>query len=365
MKLLLTLDFPPEIGGIQRYLSEIVVHRYAPNDRVVVGCRRKNSSWKGDERFPCKIERYAVLDFMCNKKTALPLLFIRLFFLVVQNRFPGTLECGNIYTGCIGYIGKKLWNIPYRVYTYGTELIGVGERGLKRRVFGAILRRADTVYALSPFSQSLVLSMGVDSPAVELNPPKISIREIKEFKKNYRVKKEPAGAVHILTVGRLVPHKGHRVLCTALISLPSQMKWSCSIVGDGPERGRLEQFCKERDLHNRVHFLSSLPRDELWKMYADASVFVFPSLKMSDGVEGFGIVLLEAMAFEVPIIASRSGGIEDVVDHGRCALLCDPGDQMQLAHALVRIQSDRQLRKELITAASCRLEQFYSWDDAR
>jgi len=101
--------------------------------------------------------------------------------------------------------------------------------------------------------------------------------------------------------------------------------WRLSVVGEGPERGAIEPlFDRER-----TEFLGSVSAEKLQALYADADIFVWPSVK-----EPFGFVFMEAMASGLPAIGGRSGGVPDVVRDGRTGLLVEAGDPATIIAAL-------------------------------
>jgi glycosyltransferase involved in cell wall biosynthesis len=171
-----------------------------------------------------------------------------------------------------------------------------------------------------------------------------------------------AGAPTILFVGRLVERKGVAHLIEAIALLKDRTA-RLVIVGDGPERPRLESLSRQNGLANRVAFLGKIPDADLRRAYADASVFVLPSVVDARGdTEGLGVVLLEAMNYGVPVIASRIGGIVDIVADGESGLLVPPGDAPALAAALDRILGSQDAARRLGEAGRRRLREQFSWD---
>lgn len=135
-----------------------------------------------------------------------------------------------------------------------------------------------------------------------------------------------------LVVARLEVRKGHRYVLQALAQLPPQFDDVVLVLaGDGPERAALERLAKTLRISDRVRFLGD--HSDPWSLYAVASVVVLPSI----GHEDFPIVILEAMAAERPVVASRVAGIPDQVVDGVTGRLVAPGDATALADAVAEV----------------------------
>jgi glycosyltransferase involved in cell wall biosynthesis len=168
------------------------------------------------------------------------------------------------------------------------------------------------------------------------------------------VRRRTSGAsrVVLLSVGRLVEAKGHAILLHALRRLVDcGLEVELHIVGDGPLRGDLERLVARLELGGRVRFFGAVlpPVGAL----GEADVFVFPSL-----VEPQGLAVLEAMAAGVPVVASRAGGIPEMIEHARDGILVEPGDASALAAALADVLADPSLRARLTDGAARRVEEF-------
>ena len=146
--------------------------------------------------------------------------------------------------------------------------------------------------------------------------------------------------VRMIFVGRLSPEKGISGLLQAMCSMKTDVCPKLAILGDGPLRADLE---KERDalgLADRVEFLGRLTEAETLAEIAASDLLVLPSF-----MEGLPIVLIEALALGIPVIASRVAGIPELVEDGRTGLLFSASDWSELAAALDRLIGDRKLRK--------------------
>ena len=152
----------------------------------------------------------------------------------------------------------------------------------------------------------------------------------------------------ILAVGRLSKEKAHIDLIAAFCRLRAsnpEVKPRLIIVGDGPERGRLEAAADSFGCKEGVFFAGQL--SDVWPFYSAADVFVLPSHS-----EGSPNVLLEAMAAGIPIVATAVGGVPEMVEHDQSALLVPANDPSALADAIARVLTEEELAQRLTTNAS-------------
>jgi teichuronic acid biosynthesis glycosyltransferase TuaC len=147
----------------------------------------------------------------------------------------------------------------------------------------------------------------------------------------------------ILSVGNLIPIKGHELLLRSVAEItPAHPQVQCRIIGDGPERIRLQELARQLRIDDRVHFLGRRPRAEVAAAMRECALFALPS-----SYEGLGCVYLEAMSAERPAIACRGQGIEEIIRHGENGWLVEPKDLSGLTNALHALLSDRLLREKL------------------
>ncbi len=153
--------------------------------------------------------------------------------------------------------------------------------------------------------------------------------------------------VLLLTLVRLVPRKGIDVLLSAFARLGSESPM-LAIAGDGPERARLEERARALGIAGRARFLGE--RADKAELLAACDVFVLPSR-----AEGLGVAALEAMAAARPVVATRVGGLADLVLDGTTGMLVPPDDCAALATAIERMCSDAGLRERMGRAGRARL----------
>jgi teichuronic acid biosynthesis glycosyltransferase TuaC len=145
----------------------------------------------------------------------------------------------------------------------------------------------------------------------------------------------------IVSIGNLIPTKGHEVLLKALAALSAKYpSLVCEIVGDGPLREQLGSLAKELRLGERVRFLGRRSRTEVASLLRSATLFVLPS-----SYEGLGCVYLEAMASGIPAIGCLTQGIEEIIHHGRDGWLVAPNDVDDLVRGLATFLENEQLRE--------------------
>ncbi len=167
--------------------------------------------------------------------------------------------------------------------------------------------------------------------------------------------------LNIVNIGTIHEVKGQKYLIEACRLLHERgVDLMCHIIGDGPDREMLEAQAREAGLEDRVCFHGQRVRAEIIEMLQQADVFVAPSVPSSDGRrEGIPVVLMEAMASGVPVVASRLSGIPELVHDGECGLLVPPGDSEAIADAIERLAADPALRRRLGEAGRARvLEDF-------
>lgn len=166
----------------------------------------------------------------------------------------------------------------------------------------------------------------------------------------------PESARLVVTVGRLDPQKGLLDLVAAAEPILREIgDVQFLFVGEGPQRGILEQEIKSRGLSGRIH----LPgwRADIPQLLKSAELFVLPSLW-----EGLPNAVMEAMASGLPVICTRVEGASELIETERSGLLVDPANPAALSQALFRLLNDKNLEKSLGNSAQQRVREHFSWD---
>jgi len=166
----------------------------------------------------------------------------------------------------------------------------------------------------------------------------------------------------ILFAGRLVERKGVHHLIEALGLMRNRERALVRVVGDGSERATLEALARERGLADRVRFDGFVSNEELSRAFATCDVFVLPATYDAKGdVEGLGVVLLEAMIYDKPVIGSEVGGITDIVLHERTGVRVPPGDPAALARALDLLFDDPARARRIGQGGRRHVDENFAW----
>lgn len=169
------------------------------------------------------------------------------------------------------------------------------------------------------------------------------------------------GPLEIIFLGNVIPRKGLHVLVDAL-GLLSRSSWHLTVAGDlkvSPLYAEgVMKHVNRAGLQEKIDFVGSPDDADLCDLFCRSHLLVVPSF-----YEGFGIVYLEAMGFGVPVIASRAGGAQEIVTHGKDGYLLTPGDVQNLSHYIDRIIHNRDLLCTMALAARERFLLHPSWSD--
>jgi glycosyltransferase involved in cell wall biosynthesis len=163
----------------------------------------------------------------------------------------------------------------------------------------------------------------------------------------------------VVSVGSLIPKKGHHVLLRALaLADPS---WRLEVAGEGSDRGALESLARQLGLEGRVRFLGLVPEGDVRALVDRARVMCLASIVTPDGDrDGVPVALMEAMARRVPVVSTDVGAIAELVEGA--GLLVPPSDPEALARALDSLRDDS-LHERLGAAAEGRIEADYVAED--
>ncbi len=371
--LLLAENWPPRLGGIERYLVNLFRNLHAEKKIALVP--------SGSDE---KVEGVNVVAHRFFWPVIHPAWWplFRFAKKLIKTEEVDVLICGKaLFEGLLGYYIKKKLGIPYVVCTYAMEIEVWAKDAKTKKKLVKVLTYADAVVYINDKTKRHLLELGVTQEQLVKIQPGV---EDRFFEAGSRIKSgmtvdenvlEKYGITkpYVLSVARLIPRKGVDDLITGFAGLDQTIFSDVElvIVGNGPEKEELERLAGREMI--APNFLGAVPDEDLVALFAGAEVFaltpkevelepLLPGLRQAKDFEGFGIVYLEANAAGVPVIATRSGGAAEAVIDGKTGLLVDPGKPEEITKALETLLSGDDLRKSLGEQGKVRARDEFSWE---
>lgn len=343
---LITLDYPPERGGVARYLGDLVtVSQNAI--RVII----PESAELGGPGNPTKMKmfrqawpRWWPLVGICHRlKQDASCLFI-------SHLLP---------VGTAAMISRWFGGPKYVVLCHGLDIRLASATPWRTRLARAILRSASTIIANSQMTaDEIQKTFGFKAQVITPAVFERSFPSHEDARKRLGIEEDEHV---ILAVGRLVERKGFGMLLTAAQHLPPSDKIRIVFIGRGPEEANLVELAKK--VSHRVQFVGQTSDEHVNEWYAAANVFCLPVQDDPTDIEGFGIVFLEAALAGLPVVAGRVGGVpEAVVDH-QTGLLVDSSQSKDVARALMILLGDKAKQEAFGEAGRKRVLSDFRWED--
>jgi glycosyltransferase involved in cell wall biosynthesis len=302
-------------------------------------------TWGGVE----PVSRWALLAW----PILAPLALVNLFFVLLYYRLRHRVKI--LY--CLSLGEKILTTLPARLLgmdVFWLEHVTV-ERWLSQnplKIFYRLLARLTTVVAISKIiGRQLVEMIGVPQERVKVIYNGVDLAKFRL--KEYRWEK--VARYNIGCVARLEKEKGIEFLIQSVKIIKEFVPFArLIIVGEGPERRKLMWLSERLGLKEIIQWVGYQREIEKWYGFFDA--LVLPSVKR----ESFGITLVEAMATGIPVVASRLGGIPEIIEHKKTGLLAKPGDSQDLADQLMYLYNNRTEARQMILSAREKIEDQFS-----
>jgi len=255
----------------------------------------------------------------------------------------------------VGMLVKTVFGYSFSFTVHGPdEFYDAAGYNLPEKILAA-----DFVFCISHYARSQVMKL---SPVQAW--PKFDISRLgvdpQRFIPAYKTKQ--IGACNLLCVGRLTPAKGQAILLESVAQLQSQgLSVTLTLVGMGPDEQSLRQYAESLAISGQVNFTGAVDQDHILDYYNAADIFVLPSF-----AEGLPVVLMEAMAMEIPCITTAITGIPELIHNGQEGLLVAASDSEGLTQAIKQLVQDRALRQQLGKAGRLRvLSEYDLYKNAR
>lgn len=381
--LLLTIDFPPQIGGVANYLANL--SQNLAFDKIIILTIKQNNSAIFDQKQNYKIYRENLISNLPIWPKWLPAIYHT--FKALKKEKPNLILAGQILPlGTVALICKKIIGLDYFVSCHGMDILTAQKTPRKKKLAKLILKNAKHIIANSQFTKNEIIKLGAEDSKITviypcphtksviarssaqsgrrsnlfsnldtglpLSPP-VGGSELAMTKQDKKV---------ILTVGRLVARKGQDQVIKALPKVSKKFPdLIYFIVGSGPYEDDLKKLAKNLDLEKNIIFTGKVSDGELADYYQKADIFIMPSRQIKSDVEGFGIVYLEAASYGLPVIAGKSGGISEAVIDGETGLLVDPENIAEISTTIIKLLENKNLAQSLGQAGKVRVEKEFNW----
>ncbi len=361
--LIITLEYPPQVGGIASYTYNLASH--LPTDQVVIYAPIHKRQAEFDAKSMIKTYRLnPYWSFFWPKWSRL---YFQISALIDAEKIQMLYVNHVLPVGYVAYLIKKFKKIPYTLFLHGTDLAMATVTNSKRKKFIKICREAQTVVVNSEFLKNKVLSIVENLTDVRVIYPcpsdiffdaKVDETEIN----NLRARLALGGKKVVITVGRMVDGKGYphlaRLFLEILKNVPNAV-WL--VIGDGQKNKEIFDIVQKNSLQNVVRFLGSVDANELYKYYHLGDVFVLLTHKDENSEEGWGTVFLEAAACGVPAIAGRVGGVEEAIKDKETGLVVDVHQDQVIVESIVNLLNDKQLAVKMGQVGKERATNYFRW----
>jgi phosphatidylinositol alpha-1,6-mannosyltransferase len=366
---LLTDAFLPHAGGSRIYYYNLYRRLAENHGEQVTVLTRKSPGWREFDRQAPSGLRILRQGQRANHvkisqwPTLIPYFNRTLVTLGMQH--GDVIHTGDLFpAGVSGGLVSSLTRIPYLTFCHGEEIPNTQRYRIQRRVRDWIYRNAAAMIANSRFTKNKLIEIGIESHKIHVITPAVDWERFKPEDQDPEIVRRYALAdkIVLLTVGRLVPRKGHEAVLTALSQLRDRTPIRYIIAGTGPEEERLKTLAGQLGLGDAVIFTGYVEEDYLPKLFHACDVFIMTNQQQPDGdLEGFGMVFLEASAAGKPVIGGRSGGTADAVRDGDTGFLVDPLDIEELRFRMEQLLTNMDLRRRMGAAGRARACLEFDW----
>lgn len=348
MILYITRKFPPSIGGMQRF-----------NDKLVSNLRRKTQiyliSWGGSQ-------------------AALPFFWIYAFIKALLACFTKPIDCIYVADGLLSTLGLSL-----KIVTKKPVLCNIHGRDIAfefkpyQYIVPRCLKRLDRIICVShglknecikrgvPPDLICVIPNGVDAADFNIYEKPVSISEAEKL-----IKQKIGDNKILLSVGRLIPKKG---IVSFLLNIFPKITEKFPnafylIVGGGRLKNQIKDIIRENHYEDKVFLLGEIPMNSslLSMLFKAADIFIMPNIPVRDDIEGFGIVILEAAASGVCVVASKTDGIEEAVIEKQNGFLIPHDQYEEFASKVVELLRNNPLRETFGHHARQFVQEHFSWE---
>jgi glycosyltransferase involved in cell wall biosynthesis len=342
---ILVKNYLPNLGGTELAAYNIAIHLAQRHHDVHL--------MTGEEFTTTSIQKDNG-DFLVYRLAfpQVPLIGISILWLkmvlTLRKIHPDLTHVQDISMSVPAFVTKKLFGIPYVVMTQGSDIYHPDT--FDRLIRKTVLKNASGVIALTKDMKKR-LQQVVDRD-ITVIPNGVDITPFQEMKRSsHQMQKS------LIFVGRIEQVKGIEYLLQAMVTVIQKYpQVRLVILGTGEDEARIQALAAILPLEKSVEFVGSVPHEEVPRYMADSDIFVLPSLS-----EGFPLVIVEAMAAGLPILATNVGGLKEVVQDRMNGFLVDPQNAGALADKLLFMLQNPVILDEM-SRNNIQAATGYGWD---
>lgn len=362
--LVVTLEFPPTIGGIATYVTQFA--RSIDPKYVCVYAPRMAGDKAFDGGEPYRIFRKKqLLGFFWPRW--IPTIFH--FFSIAKKEKIEMVAVNHVLPlGYAALVLKKVRKIPYIIISHGTDVLYATAHPWKKKMLKRVIDGAEQVVFNSESIKRRFLERlpEFEHKSVVVYPcPDKAFLSTVDAEKVEKLRRSLAlqGKKVILSVSRMDIGKGFQHLVHAMPEILAREPHTVwLIVGDGPKREEIFEAVQKLSLQNVVRFIGSVPHEELGVYYHLADLFVLLTHTAGEREEGLGLVFLEAASAGKAIVAGKSGGVEEAVIDGETGRVFDVYHEAgKVVDTIAELLGDKEKREMFGSAGKRRIESVFEW----
>ena len=342
--------YPPVVGGIERQNYEIAK----------------------------ALSEIAEVKIIANKKGRIFLPFFAPYALIkalLLFRKYDVLLLGDGVISIIGWFAKLFYKKPVLSIVHGLDInynsasLGVWYEKLliilyQKLWVNVFLKKIDKLIAVGNETIRVGIKAGIPGEKFVFIPNGVDTKNIRRSREKFNFKKILGQYAEnkkiILTLGRLAKRKGVAwFIENVMPELDNNILYV--IAGKGEDKKAIEKAIEKTELQNRVKLLGNINDEEKLKLYGSADIFVQPNIKVKGDMEGFGLVVLEAAACELPVVASELEGLKDAIQNGKNGFLAKPYNNENFKRKIEYLLNDDDFRKKFGQRARQYTIENYGW----
>ncbi len=337
--LFVSYSYPPYRGGIARYVGNISKELSKKNNVIVL--TMLGESYKDNN---IKVIKYDIgSNFPIILRKTYFFINVLMFTFKNINKIDAIFVNSSSLFATITLIAKSIKReIKTFVFAHADEMI-IKENFIKRKIKEIMLRNLTSIIAVVHFVENIIKENGIKTHTIVIPP----IYKGKFYKKKHTNQKDK---IILLTIAAMVRRKGIQLVIEAINSLEKEYKEKIKYIVGGRKTqytNHLYKLIEEYNLQGIVEIKTDISEEKKEELYKISDIFIMPTFKDNEDIEGFGIVYQEASAHTLPIIASPVGGVVESVKDGLNGIMVKEKDINEIKEAIKKLVNDPSLRQKL------------------